>query len=87
MDSTTLAPQSVKVSAACESLNPGEICYTFLKCFKQVGLPQLGFAKKQEKGASMKNYEQDLSRLHKNLCYALDQEIRRKGEILREALR
>jgi len=35
----------------------------------------------------MKNYEQDLSRLHKNLCYALDPEIRRKGEILREVLR
>jgi len=35
----------------------------------------------------MKNYEQNLSRLHKNLCYALDREIRRKGEILREALR
>jgi len=35
----------------------------------------------------MKNYEQDLSRLHKNLCYARDPEIRRKGEILREALR
>jgi hypothetical protein len=52
-----------------------------------VGLPQLGFAKKQEKGAPMKNYEQDLSRLHKNLCYALDREIRRKGEILREDLR
>jgi len=35
----------------------------------------------------MKNYEESLSRLHKNLCYARDPEIRRKGEILREALR
>jgi hypothetical protein len=48
-----------------------------------VGRPQLGFAKKNKKGA---NYEQDLSRLHKNLCYARDREIRRKGEILREGL-
>lgn len=35
----------------------------------------------------MKDYKESLARLHKNLCYTRDAEIRRKGEILQKALR
>jgi len=35
----------------------------------------------------MKNYQESITRLHKNLCRARDPEIRRKGEILLQAMR
>lgn len=35
----------------------------------------------------MKSYRESIERLHKNLCYARDPEIRRKGEILLQAMR
>ena len=35
----------------------------------------------------MKNYEDSIKRLQKNLCYSRDSEVRRKGEILLEALK
>lgn len=35
----------------------------------------------------MKDYKESIDRLHKNLCYARDPEIRRKGELLLVAMR
>lgn len=35
----------------------------------------------------MKSYKESIARLHKNLCYARDPEIRRKGEMLLAAMR
>lgn len=35
----------------------------------------------------MKNYQESIKRLHKNLCHARDPEIRRKGEMLLQAMR
>lgn len=35
----------------------------------------------------MKNYQESITRLHKNLCHARDPEIRRKGEMLLQAMR